>query len=74
MIDEERSMMLYRVVRWTMSLYFRARLKIRFECEENVPDKGPFVLVVSHQSHLDSLLLSHLLPPFHVHIGEKFGI
>ena len=34
-------MMLYRVVRWTMSLYFWARLKIRFECEENVPDKGP---------------------------------
>ena len=67
-------MMLYRVLRWTMSVYFRARLKIRFEGEENVPDKGPFVLVLSHQSHLDSLLLAHVLPPPHVHVGEEFGI
>ena len=55
-------MMLYRVLRWTMSVYFRARLKIRFEGEENVPDKGPFVLVLSHQSHLDSLLLHTFCP------------
>ena len=55
-------MMLYRVLRWTMSLYFRARLKIRFEGEENVPDKGPFILVLSHQSHLDSLLLHTFCP------------
>ena len=55
-------MMLYRVARWTMSLYFRARLKIRFEGEGNVPDKGPFVLVLSHQSHLDSLLLHTFCP------------
>lgn len=55
-------MMLYRVLRGTMSLYFRARLKIRFEGEENVPDKGPFIVVLSHQSHLDSLLLHTFCP------------
>lgn len=55
-------MIVYRVLRWTMSLYFRARFKIRFEGEENVPDKGPFVLVLSHQSHLDSLLLHTFCP------------
>ena len=53
---------MHRVLRWTMSLYFRARLKIRFEGEENVPDKGPFILVLSHQSHLDSLLLHTFCP------------
>ena len=42
-------MTLYRVLRWTMSFYFRARMKIRFEGEENVPKKGPFFLVLSHQ-------------------------
>jgi 1-acyl-sn-glycerol-3-phosphate acyltransferase len=55
-------MILYRVIRWTMSFYFRARMKIRFEGEENVPDKGPFLLVLSHQSHLDSLLLHTFCP------------
>ena len=62
MTDEERSMTLYRVLRWIMSVYFRARLKIRLEGEENVPDKGAFVLVLSHQSHLDSLLLHTFCP------------
>ena len=55
-------MILYRVLRWTMRLYFRARLKIRFEGEENVPEEGPFVIVLSHQSHLDSLLLHTFCP------------
>lgn len=55
-------MMFYRVLRWTMSCYFRARMKIRFEGEENVPDKGPFFLVLSHQSHLDPLLLHTFCP------------
>ena len=27
----EHPMVLYRVLRWTMSFYFRARMKIRFE-------------------------------------------
>ena len=36
-----RPMILYRVLRWTMSFYFRARMKIRFEGEENVPKRGP---------------------------------
>ena len=62
MTDEERSMTLYRVLRWIVSVYFRARLKIRLEGEENVPDKGAFVLVLSHQSHLDSLLLHTFCP------------
>ena len=55
-------MMLYRALRWKMSLYFRARMKIRIEGEENVPHKGPFFLVLSHQSHLDSLLLHTFCP------------
>ena len=55
-------MMLYRVLRWTASLYFRARMKIRFEGRENVPAKGPFFLVLSHQSDLDSLLLHTFCP------------
>ncbi len=55
-------MILYRALRWTMSLYFRARMKIRTEGEEIVPDKGPFLLVLSHQSHLDSLLLHTFCP------------
>ena len=55
-------MILYRVLRWTMSFYFRARMKIRFEGEENVPKKGPFFLVLSHQSDLDSLLLHTFCP------------
>ncbi len=58
----KRPMVLYRVLRWTMSLYFRARMKIRFEGEENVPEKGPFFLVLSHQSDLDSLLLHTFCP------------
>ncbi len=62
MTDEERSMTLYRVLRWIVSVYFRARLKIRLEGEENVPDKGAFILVLSHQSHLDSLLLHTFCP------------
>jgi len=52
----------YRVLRWIMSLYFRARMKIRFEGEGNVPKKGPFFVVLSHQSHLDSLLLHTFCP------------
>ena len=55
-------MILYRVLRWTMSFYFRARMKIRFEGEENIPKKGPFFLVLSHQSDLDSLLLHTFCP------------
>ncbi len=55
-------MILYRVLRWTMSFYFRARMRIRFEGERNVPSEGPFVLVLSHQSHLDSLLLHTFCP------------
>ena len=55
-------MMLYRVLRGTMSCYFHARMKIRVEGEENVPKKGPFIVVLSHQSHLDSLLLHTFCP------------
>jgi 1-acyl-sn-glycerol-3-phosphate acyltransferase len=55
-------MILYKVLRWTMSFYFRARMRIRFEGEENVPDKGACLLVLSHQSHLDSLLLHTFCP------------
>ena len=55
-------MMLYRVLRWTMSFYFRARMKIRFEGEENIPEKGPFFLVLRHQSNLDALLLHTFCP------------
>jgi len=55
-------MIVYYVIRWTMSFYFRARMKIRFEGEENVPKKGPFLLVLGHQSHLDSLLLHTFCP------------
>ena len=55
-------MVVYRVLRWTMSFYFRARMKIRFEGEDNVPEKGPFFLVLSHQSDLDSLLLHTFCP------------
>ena len=58
----EHPMVLYRVLRWTMSFYFRARMKIRFEGEDNVPEKGPFFLVLSHQSDLDSLLLHTFCP------------
>jgi len=55
-------MKLYRLLRWTASLYFRARMKIRFEGRENVPVKGPFFLILSHQSDLDSLLLHTFCP------------
>ena len=55
-------MMLYRTLRRIMSLYFRARMKIRTEGEKNVPGKGPFLLVLSHKSHLDSLLLHTFCP------------
>ena len=55
-------MVLYRLLRWTASVYFRARMKIRFEGRENVPAKGPFFLVLSHQSDLDSLLLHTFCP------------
>lgn len=55
-------MMLYRVLRLKMSFYFRTRMKIRCEGEEHIPDKGPFFLVLSHQSHLDSLLLHTFCP------------
>ena len=55
-------MILYRLLRLKMSFYFRARMKIRCEGEENIPDRGPFFLVLSHQSHLDSLLLHTFCP------------
>jgi 1-acyl-sn-glycerol-3-phosphate acyltransferase len=55
-------MMLYRVLRRTVGLLLRARMKIRFEGRENVPTSGPFFLVLSHQSDLDSLLLHTFCP------------
>ena len=55
-------MILYRALRRMMYYYFRARMQIRCEGEENVPAKGPFILVLSHQSHLDSLLLHTFCP------------
>ena len=55
-------MILYRMLRWTMSFYFRARMQIRCEGEENIPAKGSFIIVVSHQSDLDSLLLHTFCP------------
>ena len=67
-------MILYRVLRWTMSFYFRARMKIRFEGEENVPKKGPFFLVLSHPKRLGFAAPTHVLPPPHLHVGEEFGI
>jgi 1-acyl-sn-glycerol-3-phosphate acyltransferase len=45
-----------------MRVYFRARLRIRREGEENIPDRGPFFVVLSHQSDLDSLLLHTFCP------------
>lgn len=55
-------MILYRVLRRIASFYFRARWKIQCEGEENIPANGPFFLVLSHQSHLDSLLLHAFCP------------
>ncbi len=55
-------MMLYRTLRRIMRLYLGARMKVRTEGEGNVPKRGPFVLVLSHQSHLDSLLLHAFCP------------
>lgn len=55
-------MILYRTLRRMMSLYLRARLRIRTEGASNVPRTGPFLLVLSHQSHLDSLLLHTFCP------------
>ena len=55
-------MMLYRVMRGLSRPYFHARMKIRFEGEENIPERGPFLLIVNHQSNLDPMLLHALCP------------
>ena len=55
-------MMLYRVMRRLSRPYFHARMKIRFEGEENVPTEGPFLLIMNHQSNLDPMLLHAFCP------------
>lgn len=55
-------MIFYRTVRRITRLYFSARMKIRFEGVHNLPKEGGFLLVMNHQSHLDSLLLHAYCP------------
>ena len=55
-------MMWSRVARRLSRPYFHARMKIRFEGEENVPAQGPFLLMSNHQSDLDPMLLHAFCP------------
>ena len=55
-------MIWYRAARRLSRPYFHARMKIRFEGEENLPAEGPFLLVSNHQSDLDPMLLHAFCP------------
>ena len=42
--------------------YFGLRLKVRSEGKANIPRKGPFLLVINHESNLDPLLVHAFCP------------
>lgn len=45
-----------------VKIYLALAHRVRTEGRENLPPKPPFVLVSNHQSHLDALALTALLP------------
>ncbi len=55
-------MILYRTVRTIARLYFPTIMKLRVEGAGNIPEKGPFLLLMNHQSHLDPLLVHTYCP------------
>ncbi len=55
-------MILYHAGRQGGRWYFGVRLKVRSEGKANVPRKGPFLLVMNHESNLDPLLVHAFCP------------
>ncbi|MEK7409423.1 MAG: AMP-binding protein, partial [Acidobacteriota bacterium] len=52
---------LVRSVAWAIT---RVLLRVRIVGEENIPRRGPALLVANHVSHLDPLLIGLAVPPF----------
>jgi len=46
----------YWLARWVCRLFFAFFFKLRVYGKENIPGKGPFLLVSNHQSYLDPVL------------------
>lgn len=46
----------YRLARWGCRLFFAFFFKLRVYGKQNVPARGPFLLVCNHQSYLDPVL------------------
>ncbi len=51
----------YRIVQWFFSTVLAASNGLRTTGRENIPDRGPLLLVSNHLSHLDVLVLGILL-------------
>lgn len=58
---------LYRTCQWIVRTAWQATGRLEVEGIENIPMKGPFLLICNHQSDLDPLLIHSVIPrPVHV--------
>jgi len=55
-------MIFYGVVRHIIGFSWRLWLKVTAEGEEHLPRRGPFLLLINHQSMLDPMLIHSLAP------------
>jgi 1-acyl-sn-glycerol-3-phosphate acyltransferase len=55
-------MILYRVVRRLIHVLSYGWIRLRVEGKKNVPKRGPFILLVNHESFLDPLLVHAVCP------------
>jgi 1-acyl-sn-glycerol-3-phosphate acyltransferase len=56
MLKEQLKIKWYWFVRWTCRLFCLLFFRMRTYGRENVPKKGPFLLISNHQSYLDPVL------------------
>ena len=65
----------YKLFKGLCWLFARATARIRVEGLENVPARGPFILVANHQSFLDPIFIQSHLPrdPFTLTKSTQFG-
>ena len=65
---------LYPVIRGVISFLVRNLTRLEVQGREQVPDQGPYILVVNHLHWLDSPVILTVLPhPARVFAGEKWA-